>query len=261
MAMQFSKEDQEKLKNDKSEIYKKRKDKPTQEEIANLSVKGKIEHFLDYYMKAAIAVVVAVCLVIGFIVHTITDTAVCSLYIAVKHDIIAEEQVPFVEEAIADYLGFDPDKEFVTLNISCTDQQLQTYFYSGTADILITDEEHFKDWGQAEYFYATETNKEVAFYEEYEDKYRYRTQYVTGEDVLNNTTKDTLDTEASDKTEYNCGLYLTDSEKYRQIGGAHEKPVIGIATTTKHFAEAKKFVKYMMDNSKEMTLEEFSGEK
>lgn len=260
MAMHFSKEDQEKLKNDKSEIYKKREDKPSKEEIAGLSVKGKIRHFMDYYFKAAMAVVAALCLVIGFIVHTITDRAVCSLYIAVKHDIITEEQVPFVEEAIGEYLGFDPEKEYVTINISSTDQQLQTYFYSGTADILITDEEHFKDWGQAEYFFAAETNKEVAFYGEYEDKYRYRTTYVTGEDVLNNTTKDTLDTEASNATEYNCGLYLTDSEKYRQIGGAHERPVIGIATTTNHLPEAKKFVKFMMDNDKKLTLEEFSME-
>lgn len=256
MAMHFSKEDQDKLKNSGAEIYKKRKDKPTKEEVKNLSVKGKIQHFFDYYFKASLAVVLAICLVAAFIIHTVTDRAVCSLYIAAKHDILTEEQVPFVEEAIAEYLGLDPEREYVTIDISCTDQQLQTYFYAGTADILITDEEHFKEWGQAEYFYAAETNKEVAFYEKYEDKYRYRTAYITGEDVLNNKTEDTLDTKAGDDTEYNCGLYLTDSEKYRQIGGAHQKPVIGIATTTKRLPEAKKFVKFMMDNEKKLTLEE-----
>ena len=41
MAMQFSKEDQEKLKNDKSEIYRKRTEETNREDVENLSKKGK----------------------------------------------------------------------------------------------------------------------------------------------------------------------------------------------------------------------------
>lgn len=39
MAMQFSKEDQEKLKNDKSEIYRKRTEETNREDVENLSKK------------------------------------------------------------------------------------------------------------------------------------------------------------------------------------------------------------------------------
>ena len=44
MAMQFSKEDQEKLKNDKSEIYRKRTEETNREDVENLSKKGKWEY-------------------------------------------------------------------------------------------------------------------------------------------------------------------------------------------------------------------------
>lgn len=255
MAMQFSEEDREKLRNDQSEIYKKRTDKTMQKEIANLSRQGKWQHFKDYYLKGTIALALVIVLVICGIVQAFSKKASCALYVAIQHDAIPEEQIPFFEEAIEKYLGLDSEDEFVTVDISGTDQQLQTYFYAGVADILITDEESFKKWGRAEYFYAFDTNEEVEFYQDYDEKYRYYTQYITGEDVLNNKTKAPKETEASDKTEHNCGLYLTDSDKYHQIGGSIAKPVLGVATTTKHLPEAKAFIKYMMDNGQEMTLD------
>lgn len=255
MAMQFSEEDQEKLKNSKSAIYQKRSDKYGKEELAKLSGKKKWAQFRDYYLKGVIAVVVILCLIVGGIFHSFTNKK-CSLYIAIRHDVIPEEKLPALADAIAKYMKFDMDKEMVTINTSCTDHQLQAYFYAGTADVLITDEEHFKKWGQAEYFCEPEANKEVSFYRAYDEKYRYYTSYVTGEDILENKETLTTETEAGDKTKYNCGLYLTDSEKYQQISGMIEKPVIGIATTSKHMPEAKKFVQYMMDNSQELSLEE-----
>lgn len=255
MAMQFSKEDQEKLKNDKSEIYRKRTAQTNQEDIANLSRKGKWQHFKDYYLKSVLVAILVICVLVTAIVQSATKKASNALYIAIQKDAIPEEQIPAFEAVLEEYLGLDTEEEVVTVNIDCTDQQLQTYFYAGTADILITDEEYFKQWGQAEYFYASNKNKEVAFYKDYDEKYQYTTSYVTSEDVRTNMEVDDIkDVEAGNQTEYNCGLYLTDSEKYKQLGGAFEKPVLGIATTTKHLEEAKKFTKYMMDNSQKMIL-------
>lgn len=257
MAMQFSEEDREKLRKDKSAIYQKRSDKVSKEELANLSGKEKWQHFVDYYLKATVAVILVLCLVIGGVVHTYMTRKMCALYIVIQKDIIPEEQVPFVQEAVAQYLKLDTDREEVMIDISCSDRQLQAYFYAGTADILITDEESFQKWGQAEYFYTLEEYKEVAFYKEYDETLRYRSRYVTGNDVLNDTEREAKEAAPGDETEYTCGLYLTDSKKYRQIGGAIEKPVLGIAVTTKHLSEAEAFVKYMLDNSKELSLNDF----
>lgn len=255
MAMQFSKEDQEKLKKDHSEIYRKRTEETNRKDIENLSAKGKWQHFIDYYLKGVIVTVVIIAILVGGIIQAATKKASNALYIAIQNDAFDEEQISAFEAAIEEYLELNTDDEVVVVDIACTDQQLQTYFYAGTADILITDEESFKAWGEAQYFYESNTNKEVAFYKDYDEKYLYKTQHVTSEDILNNNKTVKQETEPSDETQYNCGLYLTDSEKYRQLGGGIEKPVLGIANTTKHLSEAKKFTKYMMDNSQKMDIE------
>ena len=72
---------------------------------------------------------------------------------------------------------------------------------------------------------------------------------------MNNTKTEASDTKASDKTEYNCGIYLSDSQKYRQMGGQLDKPVLGIATSTKHIEYATQFAKYMMDNNYQYSKE------
>lgn len=252
MAMQFSKEDQEKLKNDKSEIYRKRTEETNREDVENLSKKGKWEYFKQYYLKGLIVVIVVAVLLIAGAIQAATKKAATSLYIAVQKDIINEEDVPALESAIGKYLGMDPKDEVVKIDVSPDDKQLQAYFYAGTADILIADEKTFQRWGESEYFFDSNTSKKVAFYKNYDEKYQFKTQYITGEDILNNTKTEASDTKASDKTEYNCGIYLSDSQKYRQMGGQLDKPVLGIATSTKHIEYATQFAKYMMDNNKKM---------
>lgn len=256
MAMHFSKEDQEKLENDPSELYKKRTKETEREEIASLSVKGKLQQFKDYYLKGILIAILLVGIVVYGIVESVTNKGKEALYVAIQKDAIPEEYLPSFEAAIEEYLGINSDKEIVTVNIDATDQFLQTYFYAGRADVLITDEQYFEQWGQAEYFYASDENEEVGFYKNYDEKYHYYTTYVTSEDVRNNDKTLTKETQASDQTKHNCGIYLTDSEKYKQLSGAFKKPVLGISASTNHLEDAEKFVEFMMDNSVKMTLDE-----
>ncbi len=260
MAMHFSKEDQEKLESDPLELYKKRTKETEREEIANLSTKAKLQQFKDYYLKGILVTVLIIGIVIYGIVESVTNKGREALYVAVQKDVIPEEYLPSFESAIEEYLGLDSDKEIVTVNISATDQFLQTYFYAGRADILITDEQYFEQWGQAEYFFASDENEEAVFYKNYDEKYHYYTTYVTSEDVRNNDKTETKETQASDQTKHNCGIYLTDSEKYKQLGGAFKKPVLGIAASTKHLEDAEKFLEFMMNNNVKMTLDEIDFE-
>lgn len=256
MAMQFSDEDKKKLNSDQSEIYRKRTEETNREDVEKLSRKDKWSYFKEYYLKTVVIAVVVVALLIVGMVQAASKKATTALYIAIQKDIIQEEDVPAIEAAIEDYLGMDTDEEVVKVEVSSDDKQLQTYFYAGTADILIADEESFQAWGEAEYFLDSNTSEEVAFYKDYDEKYQFKTQYITGEDILNNKTEYADKTEPSDKTEYNCGIYLSDSEKYRQIGGVVEKPVLGIATSSKHLDYAQSFAKFMMDNTEKMHLEQ-----
>ena len=256
MAMHFSEEDQQKLEENPLELYKKRTKETEREEIAALSWKGKVQQFKDYYLKGILIAILLIGIVVYGIVESVTNQGKEALYVAIQKDAIPEEYLPSFEAAIEEYLGIDSGKEIVTVNISATDQFLQTYFYAGRVDVLITDEQYFEQWGQSEYFYASDENEEVAFYKNYDEKYRYYTTYVTSEDVRNNDKTLTKETQASDQTKHNCGIYLTDSEKYQQLSGAFKKPVLGISAATKHLEDAEKFVEFMMDNSVKMTLDE-----
>lgn len=260
MAIHFSEEDQKKLREDTSEIYQKRTEETNREDVENLSGKGKWQYFKDYYLKTTVIAVIVICFLAVSLVQAFTRKPSNALYIAIQQDALDEKQVQAFEKAIEKYLDVDTKWEKVTVDTSCTDQQLQTYLYTGTADIVITGEENFYNWASAEYFMSTEKNKQVAFYKDYDEKYQYRTTYITGKDVLDN--KETRKTEeGSDKTEYHCGLYLTDSEKYKQLGGFLDKPVLGLSNTTEQLGNAKKFVRYMMDNTQKMSLEQEKGEK
>lgn len=252
MAIKFSKEDQEKLKNDNSEIYQKRTEETNQQDIKNLKGKEKWTHFKDYYLKSVIIAVIVVCFIVVSIVQSIVNQETPALYIAIQGDAFLDENVEAFEEAIGKYLKLG-DKEVVLVDTACDDQKLQTYLYAGTIDIYIAPDEVFKRWASSEYFCSSNKHKDVAFYKDIDEKYHYSTQYLTSEDILSN--KEDTNYVPSDKTMYQCGLYLTDSKKYRMLGGSVKKPVLGISTTTEHMQEAKEFVQFMMDNSRELKME------
>lgn len=258
MAIHFTEEEKEQLKNNPAEIYRKRTDETNKQDIENLSREGKWQYFKDYYLKITIIGVIVLGFLVFFAVQAATRKPSNAIYIAIQRDVLDEARVQAFKEALEKHMKLDTDVEVVTVDTGCNDQQLQAYFYAGTADILITSEENYEKWGSSEYFFDANTDKEVAFYKDYDEKYRYYTKYITSEDVLNN--KETAKTEkGSDQTEYNCGLYLTDSEKYKQLQGQFKKPVIGISKATERLTEAREFVQYMMDNTQKMKLEVQTG--
>ena len=257
MAVHFSDEEKEKLKQDKASIYEDHTDEAIKEEIKNLSWKGKLKQFQHYYLKGAIIAVVIIAM-IGLQVYDAVTKADVLLFICVQGDVIDDDNVEKIQKALNEYLGYQDGKETVRLSLDGDDQQIQTFLYSGTADLLICSEENLEKWGHAGYFYSengkdgAKGNEEVAFYSEYPEKYRRYTQYISGEDVRSNTTDKNM--KASDKTQYFTGLSLEDSDKYKQLGGILPDPVIAMSNESKHPEDAEKIIRYLMDNSLKWNL-------
>ena len=63
MAVHFSDEEKEKLKQDKASIYEDHTDEAIKEEIKNLSWKGKLKQFQHYYLKGVIIAVVIIAMI------------------------------------------------------------------------------------------------------------------------------------------------------------------------------------------------------
>ncbi len=252
MAMHFSEEDQKKLREDTSEIYKKRTEESTKSDVKNMDAKGKLRYFFDYYFKFVVvgAVVLAVLLVL--FKEIFKKKPAEALYVVISQEVMENEKLQEFSEALEDYFKIDKQREEIVVEICPSDLKLQTYIFANTADVLIMDEDNFSRWGTADYFFTAEENKEVSFYQDYEEKYRYLARHLTAEDRAKQEEDKTAEPE--DKKWYHCGLYLADSKKCQQISLAMKQPVIAILKGTKHKKNAVKFVKYMMDNEIPLTL-------
>ncbi|MBR1744075.1 MAG: hypothetical protein IJ733_19875 [Lachnospiraceae bacterium] len=252
MAMHFSEEDQKKLREDSSEIYKKRTEESEKKAVESLDAKGKLRYFFDYYFKYVIAVGVIAAVLAAVFYESFRRRPTDALYVLVRHDAIEDDKLEEFAAAVEDYLGIDKRIEQVTVELCPSDIKLQTYLFAKTADVVIMDADNFERWGNADYFFTAEEDKLVSFYQDYEEKYRYRARHLTVEDQVSQ--KEDESAEPEDTFEYNCALYLTDSEKYKQISVGIKEPVIAISKGTKHKEDAVKFVKYMMDNEVKLNL-------
>lgn len=151
MAVHFSDEEKEKLKQDKASIYEDHTDEAIKEEIKNLSWKGKLKQFQHYYLKGAIIAVVIIAM-IGLQVYDAVTKADVLLFICVQGDVIDDDNVEKIQKALNEYLGYQDGKETVRLSLDGDDQQIQTFLYSGTADLLICSEENLEKWGMPAIF-------------------------------------------------------------------------------------------------------------
>ncbi|MCH5266787.1 MAG: hypothetical protein J1E62_00470 [Lachnospiraceae bacterium] len=252
MAIHFSEEEQEKLEKDDAAIYQKHSDEAIEEERKNLTFSGKLKQFRDYYLKGVIVGIIVLAMVVLQIRDTVTKEKIM-LFITIQGDVIDDKVKDALEDCLNDYLGLEKGKETVRISLDSDVQQIQTYLYTGTTDIHIASAEDFNKWASSSYFFAANGNEEVDFYNDYPEEYHVYSQFISGEDVRNNTEDTNII--PSDKTLYYTGVSLKDSEKYKQIGGMLTDPVVGINYETKHLDEASAVVKYFMDNSLKMDLD------
>lgn len=244
MAIHFTEEDKKKLQEDTSEIYQKRTKESTKKDVKNLDAKGKRQYFFDYYFKFVVVAVVVISILVVVLTETLKPHPEEVLYILVYQDMADVEPLEEFSADLEKYFQLDTKKEKIVVEPSAMDMKLQTYLITNMVDVVIMDEENFKHWGNSDSFFNAEEDKEVSFYKDYEEKYRFRAKHLTSEDFAKQEEERTAAPE--DDFEYNSALYLTDSEQYKKLSVNLENPVIAIAKGTKHKEKAVEFVKYMM---------------
>lgn len=249
MAVHFSEEEKKKLEQNEAEIYKKRTKESEAKERENFTFKEKLTNFQYYYLKPCLIALVIVAMV-GLQIYDYFTKDTVALFISIQGDVLTDETVEALEEELSEYLHFR-EGETVRISQETDNYQIQTYLYSGTADIIIASREDFSEWAESDYLFNENVHDEVAFYADYPEEYRFYSKIITGEDVRNNT-EDT-EIQASDQTDYFCGISLKDSDKYKQIGGLISDPVAGISCASKHVEDAQSVLQFLMDNSQ--TLE------
>lgn len=247
MAMQFSEEDKEKMRQDKSEIYTKRTEETYAEYVKNLKGRRKGRYFADYYLKFVIGAVVIAIGVMLFIRNAVATPPEVVLSIAIEGDAVEDENLESFADIIEDELNLDIENERVNIFCVTSEKQLQTNLYTGEADIVISTPDKFQKWAEGGYFLEPGNNSELSFYNEFDEDKKFYSNYISGEDILESETIEGA--EPSDKTMYNYGIYLTGTDKYqKELGGFMTEPVAGISATAKNVDYAALFIKYMTKN-------------
>lgn len=234
MAINFSEEDKEKIKNDKYEIYTKRTEETYAEYVKNLKGRKKGRYFADYYLKFVITAVVIAVSVMYFI-HDKSSKLDTVLSVAIEGDAISSEQLARFAEIIENELNIDTEYERADIFCVADDGQLQTLLYTGGADIVISPAEKFQKWAEAGCFSEPESKEELIFYNDFPEEQKYYSKYIDE------------DTEGQDGGKlYNYGIYLTGTDKYtEELGGYIPGPVAGISSTSENIDNAVSFLRYM----------------
>lgn len=236
--------DEGKLNND-AMIYQKRDDNNSKEEYEKLDKKGKFQFFKDYYLKNALLIILAVAVGGYYLAEAMTKPQ-NALYIAIADEVLDEDQVEKLEDAIETYLSVDGKRQVVEINTNFShtngelSRQLQSYIYAGSCDIVIAPEEGFRSWAQAGYFLEPETSDKVAFYKEQPQKNRIYTRVIDGEQVRGE--------KPEDDTEYNFGVSVRNTQKYKALKGICETAYAGIPNSSKHQDEAAAVIQYLLDD-------------
>ncbi len=228
------------------QMLKEEDEQSTSQTFKNLSWKGKVQFFKDYYLKTVVAVVIFAILV-GIVARDVWFRPQNILYVAVTDDKFDEQQIEKLQDAVQTYLAVNPKKYVVRIVTSYTtenaqsDQQLQTYLYAGSVDVIISPKKQFVYWAKGGYFYAPDNTPELSFYNDYPEDEKAYSNVKDGAAVRHE--------KEVDETQYNFGVSLKHSEKFKNLKGTSEDSYIGVVNSTKHMDEAVAFLQFMLDNN------------
>ncbi len=245
MAINFSEEDKEKIKNDKSEIYTRRTEETYAEYVKSLKGKNKRRYFADYYLKFVIIAIAVITGIIFFIRDIATKPGIV-LSVAIDGDAIKSADLAKFAEIIEDELNLDTEHEKADIFCVADDGQLQALLYTGGADVLIAPEEKFQKWAEKGCFMEPGSKEGLSFYNDLPEEQKYYSEYTDSENTEN--IKDSKETgQGQDGSKlYNCGIYLTGTDKYtNELGGYITGPVAGIVSSSENMDYAVTFLKYM----------------
>ena len=238
-----------KMLEDESEIYQKRDDglDANNGQLKKLKGREKRAYFRQYYLGTVAVVIVVAILAVLFFKNAVQKKPHCVLYIAIEDDVLDEDKVADFEKAVEKYLNIDTKNEYVKVDNGTSDQEIQTYIYSGVVDVIIASEDTYKRWANEGCMADPSSSDTVSFYKDYDKNKKYFAKYVSGEE-LRKSKQSAEKLKSSEGKTYNFGLYLSDSKKYKEtLGGLLKKPVAGITATSKNTEEAKQFIKWMME--------------
>lgn len=233
---------------DSAGIYAKREKQTEREKMSDMSFKEKIAYFNMYYLKKVI-LTVCIASILGYLIYqTIAPRPDELLNIAVINDYFDQEKVKDFVSDLDTHFEVNPDNEKITFDysyyISDSDmsqnsissiQKLSTYVSAKQIDVVITDEACFKSLIEDGYLISLSELLPADMYTELAD--RYYSGAIKDEDLKGNV---------SYGPQASYGIYIDDSEIYKNSGTTIEKPILGVISNSPNKDNTIELIRYLL---------------
>ncbi len=228
--------------NDTADIYTKRENQTEKQKLGDMTITEKFQYFKDYYFKKIFMVCLLSGIAIWFLYTVLSPKTETVLYAAIINDALDNEKTDVLTKELEQYYKINPEKQEIVLDYNfyideenggtettASVQKLGTYVAAEQIDVIITDEKTFQGYAYNGYFVDLADQLPTDLYSNLSDSF-----------FMSET-----DEKKTEKNAY--GVYLTDCEKYKNLGSMIEKPVIGIVANSKYRENGADFIKYLYD--------------
>lgn len=227
---------------DQSILYQPRKQQTEKEKLKEMTFGEKLTYLWEYY-KIHAALIIGVIALIGYIIYEVLTPDINDvLYAAIIDSTIDPTVLEEYATGLGEYLNIDPERETINLNASyyftsgseytaSMQQVLTTHMYAGEVDVIIAPESQFKNYAYYDNFCNLSEELPTDIYSTLTDYF-----YITSTE--------------SDPTNKSYGIYLTDSDLFKDLTYQSEPYILGILPNCPHEENTIEFIKYLFKDLK-----------
>lgn len=229
---------------DSAEIYNKDA-KSERESFEEMAAKDKWRHFAEYYLLKVIFFVAAFSIVVFLIYNALRERDENVLYVAVFDETLDRNETEELTKRLEKMFGADGDRQKVIISDSFYTKEdglskLEIYMSSNVVDVIIADEEVFKELAAVGYML------DLSQLEDGEKFSRY--YYNTAGCLPDEGTEISFEDNESGRGEVlPYGIDISGSTQFDKLGKLIERPVAGITINSKYKNNAEAFLELLMD--------------
>lgn len=225
---------------DNAELYQPRKVQTEKEKLHDLTGKKRITYLWEYYRIHALVTIAVVGLASYIIYGIVTPDIETKLYVAIVNNSIDDQVLTDYAGKMTEYLQLNPEKENVLINSSFyfnstpdysmnMKQILTTMVSAQEIDVFIAPESEFKTHAYYGFFDKLSEQLPTDLYSAMTDRF-----YLS--DLEDNPEKSVY------------GIYLTDTDLFKNNARNDDPYVLGIIANSKHKNNAIELIRYLFQS-------------